>query len=75
MIEESSGRESPNAGGWQSPADQGRCNGELRGLAPGKYRVRDYAEGKDLGPVEVVAGEVPRLNTDFKDRLLLAVRK
>lgn len=48
---------------------------ELRGLAPGKYRVRDYAAGKDLGSVEVVAGEVPRLNAEFKDHLLLEVGK
>jgi alpha-galactosidase len=48
---------------------------ELRGLAPGKYSVRDYAEGKDLGTIEVVAGEVPRLNAEFKDHLLLEVRR
>lgn len=49
---------------------------ELRGLAPGKYHVRDYAEGKDLGLVEVgTAGGVPRLDAEFKDHLLLEVGK
>ena len=49
---------------------------ELRGLAPGKYHVRDYAEGKDLGLVEVAApGEVARLDAAFKDHLLLEVGK
>ena len=49
---------------------------ELRGLAPGKYHVRDYAEGKDLGMVEVgAAGEDPHLNAEFKDHLLLEVGK
>jgi alpha-galactosidase len=46
---------------------------ELRGLAPGAYRVRDYGEGKDLGAVEVTAGAAPRLKTEFKDHLLLEV--
>jgi alpha-galactosidase len=49
---------------------------ELRGLAPGKYHVRDYADSKDLGMVEVgAAGDVPRLNAAFKDHLLLEVGK
>ena len=49
---------------------------ELRGLVPGKYHVRDYAEGKDLGMVEIgAAGEFPRLDAEFKDHLLLEVGK
>ena len=42
---------------------------ELRGLtAGGRYRVRDYVEGKDLG---VVTGPAPRLNVAFRRNLLL----
>ncbi|MGB9236604.1 MAG: glycoside hydrolase family 36 protein [Terriglobales bacterium] len=46
---------------------------ELRGLKPGKYRVGDYSEDKDLGTVEVTANGVAKLPTDFKDHLLLEV--
>jgi alpha-galactosidase len=31
---------------------------ELRGLKPGKYRVKDYGEGKDLGTVDAGVGGV-----------------
>ncbi len=48
---------------------------ELRGLAPGSYHVRDYAEGKDLGAVEVKADAPPKLQTGFKDHLLLEVAR
>jgi alpha-galactosidase len=48
---------------------------ELRGLAPGNYHVRDYAEGNDLETVEVTANAVPKLKTEFKDHLLLEVVK
>jgi alpha-galactosidase len=46
---------------------------ELRGLKPGPYRVLDYVEGKDLGTVQAVAGAVPKLQTEFKEHLLLEV--
>jgi alpha-galactosidase len=48
---------------------------ELRGLTPGSYRVHDYAEGKDLGTVEVTQNAAPKLKTEFKDHLLLEVAK
>jgi alpha-galactosidase len=41
---------------------------ELRGLEPGRYRVRDYVNGKDLG--EVNSGS-PRLAVSFDRELLL----
>ena len=44
---------------------------ELRGLKPGKYRVSDYSEGKDLGTLEAEANGVAKLTTEFKDHLLL----
>ena len=44
----------------------------LRGLQPGKYRVSDYVNGKDLGTVD--AGK-PELSAEFQDRLLLEVSK
>ena len=46
---------------------------ELRGLKPGKYRVTDYAEGKDFGTVEPNDQGVARLRAEFKDHLLLEV--
>jgi alpha-galactosidase len=46
---------------------------ELRGLPPGSYRVRDYAEDRDLGPMVAEAGKAPRLAVAFKDHLLLEV--
>ena len=48
---------------------------ELRGLEPGAYRVRDYAEGRELGQVVAVAGQVPKLEVAFQDHLLLEVVK
>ena len=45
---------------------------ELRGLQPGKYRVVDYANGKDMGKVD---GSSPRLNAAFDDHLLLEVTR
>ena len=46
---------------------------ELRGLKPGKYRVSDYSEAKDLGIAEAAADGVAKLPADFKDHLLLEV--
>jgi alpha-galactosidase len=46
---------------------------ELRGLAPGAYRVRDYAEGKDLGAIAVIENATPKFKTEFKEHLLLEV--
>ncbi len=43
---------------------------ELRGLQPGKYRVFDYVNGKDLGTVE---GPKPTLEVEFTAHLLLEV--
>jgi alpha-galactosidase len=45
---------------------------ELRGLKPGTYDVVDYVDEKDLGKVQVV-GSSAKLNTEFKDHLLLEV--
>jgi len=46
---------------------------ELRGLKPGNYSVRDYADGRDLGTVQAETGKAPRLNTEFEKHLLLEV--
>jgi len=45
---------------------------ELRGLKPGKYRVSEYAEGKELGSVETT-GDEAKLPAEFADHLLLEV--
>jgi alpha-galactosidase len=45
---------------------------ELRGLEPGKYRVFDYANEKDLGAVDASS---PRLATEFKEYLMLRVSR
>jgi alpha-galactosidase len=45
---------------------------ELRGLRPGRYRVFDYVNNKDLGTVETTN---PRMNVDFTEHLLLEVKK
>ena len=45
---------------------------ELRGLAPGTYRVTGYANGKDLGTV--IAPDA-KLKASFSDHLLLEVTK
>ncbi len=44
---------------------------ELRGLSAGRYRVRDYENGRDLGSVE---GPTGSLAASFKDHLLLEAR-
>ena len=46
---------------------------ELRGLKPGKYQVRDYAEGRDMGTVEAAPDGVAKMTTEFKEHLLLQV--
>jgi len=46
---------------------------ELRGLKPGKYRVSDYAEAKDLGTVEAAPDGVAKMTAEFKEHLLLEV--
>jgi alpha-galactosidase len=45
---------------------------ELRGLKPGRYRVFDYVNGKNLGTVNA---ESPKLNAEFANHLLLEVSK
>jgi alpha-galactosidase len=45
---------------------------ELRGLEPGKYRVTDYENGKDLGTID---GQNPRLAAEFNRHLLLEVSR
>jgi alpha-galactosidase len=45
---------------------------ELRGLAPGKYHVVDYVNGKDLG---FVTAPGARLDASFSDHLLIEVTK
>jgi alpha-galactosidase len=45
---------------------------ELRGLAPGNYRVTDYVNGKDLG---TVTAPDAKLSASFSDHLLLEVKK
>jgi alpha-galactosidase len=46
---------------------------ELRGLKPGKYRVGNYAEGKDLGIVEATPNGVAKMPAEFEEHLLLEV--
>ncbi len=41
---------------------------DLRGLEPGKYRIFDYANEKDLG---IVDASNPRLAAEFKEYLML----
>ena len=45
---------------------------ELRGLQPGKYRVTDYVNRRDLGEIE---SSSPTLNVEFKGSLLLEADK
>jgi alpha-galactosidase len=58
-----------------APSDTAPFKGEveLRGLKPGTYSVLDYADGKDLGTVQVETGKAPRLTTEFQQHLLLEV--
>ena len=41
---------------------------ELRGLRPGRYRIVDYENGKDLGLLD---SQQPKLKTEFRHHLLL----
>lgn len=54
------------AGDWKGEV-------ELRGLEPGRHRVRDFVEGRELGQVVAAPGKPPRLAVAFKDHLLLEV--
>ena len=45
---------------------------ELRGLAPGKYRVVDYVNDKELGTID---GTSPTLETSFTGHLLVQAAK
>ena len=56
----------PSAGDWKGQV-------ELRGLNPGKHRVADYSEGKEIGSVEAAANGTAKLPVEFKDHLLLEV--
>lgn len=51
---------------FYAPSYQGPV--ELRGLPPGRHRVRDYVNGRDLGEVE---GPVARLDVRFEKSLLV----
>jgi alpha-galactosidase len=54
------------------PATPWKGTVELRGLQPGKYRVFDYENGRDLGTID---GGIPKLATEFAHHLLLEVSK
>src|SRR6202044_4224243 len=51
-----------------APAAEWSGEIELRGLAPGKYHVVNYVDGKDLG---VVTAPDAKLNASFSDHLLI----
>jgi alpha-galactosidase len=59
------GKKSAGPSPWSGEID-------LRGLAPGNYRVTDYVNGKDLGTVTAPGA---KLNASFPDHLLLQVTK
>jgi alpha-galactosidase len=54
----------------QQPEWKGQV--ELRGLRPGKYKVFDYVNGRDLGMIDA---HDAKLNVEFKDNLLVEVTK
>jgi alpha-galactosidase len=56
----------PSAAQWKGEV-------ELRGLKSGKYRLTDYADGKDLGSIAVTANGTVKIQAAFKDHLLLEV--
>jgi alpha-galactosidase len=51
-----------------SPSTEWKGKIELRGLAPGKYRVTDYVNNRDLGKIDASS---PTLDTQFQGSLLL----
>ena len=57
-----------------APAGTSEWHGtiELRGLAPGKYRVLDYENNRDLG---TIVSDNPKLTTQFREHLLLEAVK
>jgi alpha-galactosidase len=57
-----------------APASAAEWRGtiELRGLAPGKYHVTDYENGRDLGTID---SRNPKLTTQFREHLLLQAEK
>jgi alpha-galactosidase len=57
------------------PAKAWQGDLQLRGLDAGTYHVTDYADGKDLGTVQVGADKTAHLKADFKDHLLLEVSR
>ncbi len=66
------------------PAQLWKGQVELRGLPPGKYRVFDYDNGKNLGTIDAASppgraslpGQAsPKLSTEFTHHLLLEVSK
>ena len=56
----------PSAVQWKSEV-------ELRGLKSGKYRLTDYADGKDLGSIAVSTNGPVKIQAAFRDHLLLEV--
>ena len=52
----------------QSTSSEWRGTIELRGLAPGKYRLTDYEHDSDLGTIDAAD---PKLATKFREHLLL----
>jgi alpha-galactosidase len=55
-----------------SPQTSWKGKIELRGLQPGKYRVRDYVNNQDLGEVDAAS---PTLSAEFKGSLLVETEK
>jgi alpha-galactosidase len=55
-----------------SPTSAWKGTVELRGLAPGKYRVHDYVNDKDLGEVDAAN---PVLAAEFTQSLLVETTK
>jgi alpha-galactosidase len=55
-----------------SPTEVWKGTVELRGLGPGKYRVRDYVNDKDLGEVDAAN---PVLQAEFTGSLLVETTK
>lgn len=55
-----------------SPQTSWKGKLELRGLQPGKYRVRDYVNNQDLGEIDASS---PLLSTGFKGSLLVEADK